>query len=304
MEKIKIAVLYTCHNRIDKTCIAVKSLINSINYYNNHSNTIVSFKVFLTDDGCSDGTAEAVSKLLPPDLLSIIQSDGNAFWAGGMRIAWNNAICNNSNYDFYLLLNDDTVLQHNCIEELLKTNDYSISKYKKAGVYTGFVCSPTNPNHITYGAKTYDKGIWGRARDIYPNGKVQECKMPNANILLVSKSVFDKIGILSDLYIHGAADWDYGLRASNAGFPVLTTTCTCGICEFDHDTAEKEAKKVINLSITDRKSFLDKPTKQYRDSLTFFKKYNKTKYAIVYIAYYINLFFPYLFYKLLKLRGH
>jgi glycosyltransferase involved in cell wall biosynthesis len=49
---IKIAVLITCHNRIQKTQTCLKSLFKQKKIEN------INLKVFLVDDGSTDGTKE------------------------------------------------------------------------------------------------------------------------------------------------------------------------------------------------------------------------------------------------------
>ena len=282
----------------------MEHVLKACSTYNNSHDEHIFLSFFITDDKCTDGTPDALKKVLQNERLTIISADGSAYWAGGMRLAWKKALEQEETYDFYLLLNDDTMMNEDCFSMLIDTNQYSLSHFNKEGVYAAFVHDPNDKDIITYGAKKYRKGVFSSAVDMVPNGCPQRCTLTNANILLVSKYVCERIGILSDEYIHGAADWDYGIRASNAGFPVLTTSYACGTCKKDHDNAEEEANKVIPMNVKDRKKIIDKPTRQYKDSLTFFKKYNKVKYVMLCLAYYMNIYTPRVFYKLFKFRGH
>lgn len=261
--------------------------------------------MFLTDDGCTDGTSEAVLNEFKDRNIIIVRSDGNAYWAGGMRIAWRKAIDSEPNGDFFLLINDDTYFKKNCIVELFKTNAYAKAEYGVGGIYTGFVSSFEDESVILYGAKKYINSLFAKSINVIPTGVPQLCELVNANILLVSKNVVDKIGILDDEFIHAAADADYGIRAHRAGLPVLTTSCVCGYSEFDHDNSKAEAAKVINMSFAERKTYLNKPNiKQYHDSLVVYKRYFKVKYVLYVMSYYLNLFFPSIYYKLYQKRGH
>ena len=71
---MRIAAIITCHNRKEKTLVCLKSLFQIIQ----------NIDVFLTDDGSTDGTSEAVKKIYPQ--VNIIQGDGNLFWSRGMYI--------------------------------------------------------------------------------------------------------------------------------------------------------------------------------------------------------------------------
>lgn len=300
-----IAVLLTCFNRKAKTVRALNTLKTGLQRYNTTHIDQVAISIFLTDDGCSDGTAEAAVAAAAPIPIQIVEADGNAYWAGGMRLAWRAALASGHHFDMYLLINDDTEFKDNFIEELIATHQFAIAKYGKGGVYAGFISSPDDENDIIYGAKEYSKSIMSKAIDLKPQGVPQECSMTNANILMVAKNVVEDIGILDEAFIHGAADMDYGMRARRAGFPVLTTSRVCGYNVYDHDHGGDERIKVMKMNFKERKEFINKPhIKQYHDSLTYFKRYDKIRYAIVACMYYLNLYWPSLYYKIYESRGH
>lgn len=300
---MKIAVLLTCFNRKLQTLSCLENVLNACNKYNSEHTNKINLSFFITDDKCTDGTPDVVKDFLKTEDLTIIPADGNAYWAGGMRLAWRKALESDS-FDFYLLLNDDTKINEDCFKILMDTHSYCISHFGKEGVYTAFINDPDDKNRITYGAKEYKKGLFYKAADMLPTGIPQECTMPNANILMVSKKVCASVGILSDDYIHGGADWDYGFLCKNAGFPVLTTSHVCGACKNDHKNASEEAKLVKKMTIKERKKFVNRPTREYRDGFTFLKKYNKVRYLMLCVAYVMNIYMPNIYYKLLQMRGH
>lgn len=58
---IKIATIITCFNRKDKTTSCLAHLFEATKNYNiQHSQLPIELAIFLTDDGCTDGTAYAV----------------------------------------------------------------------------------------------------------------------------------------------------------------------------------------------------------------------------------------------------
>lgn len=105
INKAKIAVIMTCFNRRETTLACLRALHQQTN----------TFDVFLTDDGSSDGTAEAIKAEFPQ--VNILQGNGNLFWVGGMRLAFGEAIKNS--YNYYLWLNDDTFLETDTLDKLL-----------------------------------------------------------------------------------------------------------------------------------------------------------------------------------------
>ena len=296
-----IAVLLTCHNRKEKTREAISSLLAAREKFVKDSSCSLSLSFFVTDDGCIDGTKQMLMHDFPNESIEIVHADGNAYWAGGMRLSWKRALECNREWNFFLLINDDVVFFDNVFHDLFKTHKYCVYKYGIGGVYSGFVSDKNNPTKILYGAKEY-KSFLSHIYDILPNNVPQECSMTNANILLVCKNVVDSIGILDDEYIHGGADWDYGMRANKAHLPVLTTYGVCGFSENDHDTNREERNRVVMMKLAERKSFLNRPNREYHDAFVFFKRYNLMRYVILKGAYSLNLFFPRLFYFLNELR--
>ena len=133
---MKISVLMTVHNRKEKTLTCLDNLFRQ-KVPNN-----ISIDVYLTDDGCTDGTPEAV-KITYPN-VHIIKGDGNLFWNRGMYLAWANA--EKFNYDFYIWLNYDTFLFENSLSYLLES-------YKSLGgncIIAGATCSKINSSETTY----------------------------------------------------------------------------------------------------------------------------------------------------------
>ena len=60
---IKVAVILTCHNRKDKTVTCLEHLFLVFDDYIKKSHNLIGLDVFLTDDGCTDGTVETVKDI-------------------------------------------------------------------------------------------------------------------------------------------------------------------------------------------------------------------------------------------------
>jgi len=241
---MNIAVLLTCFNRKEKTLQALDKLTQA---YNTVAEK-VSVKIYLTDDGSTDGTGDAVKEKFPNAV--ILKGNGNLFWAGGMRNSWNKAI-NSDNYDGYLLLNDDTNVYEDVFDQLMMSNQHSIKKYGKGGIYIGSTRDSEN-GLLTYGGAKLTHKFWFKYNFLEPNGNFQECELGNANIMFVAADVIKQIGILSKGYIHGVADYDYTLKAVNKNIPVFITPNYCGNCKNDHkeiytDFSTKKLKERIEL---------------------------------------------------------
>lgn len=211
-----IAVLVTCHNRREKTLKCLTHLFsNELWSSDNHK-----MEVFLVDDGSTDGTGEAVRSKFPE--VHVIKGTGNLFWNQGMRLAWNVASMH-YNYNYYLWLNDDTFLEKNALENIIDDYKEVLKKENNAVILIGACKESKGSNTFSYGGRN-DNG------PVIPNGKLQQCKYINGNIVLISRRVFEKIGFLSHEYTHTMGDIDYGLRAKKEGIKCYTTKKFIGTC--------------------------------------------------------------------------
>ena len=72
----KIAVLLTVFNRKNKTLLCLDSLMNTYM----KANVPIEIKVFITDDGCTDGTSEAILRRNYDLPIKILMGDGSLYW--------------------------------------------------------------------------------------------------------------------------------------------------------------------------------------------------------------------------------
>lgn len=299
---IKIATIITCHNRKVKTLACLKSLCQSRDTYNQESENKIELFIYITDDGCTDGTADAIRNSFPSEHINILQGDGNLYWAGGMRFAWKDALKRHYEWDFYLLLNDDTNVLEGCFQELLKTHNYCLEIYQRSGLYSGITCSAKAPHRLTYGGDVWVNKFLGTMRRLDRSDKPQKCDLTNANILLVPSDVVDKIGIFYHKYIHDNADSDYSHYANTHGIPVLVTAEYCGKCDDDHPDREEQQRIVCSLSLKERKKYFNNPIHSSKDYLIYRSRVTPFRYPIVLLGRFLNLYFPKIYYKLEKGR--
>lgn len=299
MQKYDIAVILTCFNRKAKTIACLEGLYSAQKTF---SDAEISLSVYLTDDGCTDGTPQAVCDTFKHKDITIMQGDGNMYWAGGMRFAWNEALKKKDKWDFYLLLNDDTTPMDNMFHELIDAHNYSLQTFGKPGIYSGVTCDIDNPEIITYGGTVWINRFFGTERRVSPNGKPTEVDKTNANILLVSKEVVSTIGIFYEGFIHGAADYDYSIHAKKTGFTVLITSHVCGKCERDHRSAKEELNKIIEMTASERKRYYSNPVHSSKDTLTSQRRNTPFTYPRVWLSFLLKEKCPYILYWLSRLR--
>lgn len=205
-----IAVLLTVFNRRDKTIECLDNL------FKQKLPSDYTLEVFLTNDGCTDGTPETVHSNFPN--VHIIDGDGSLFWNRGMYTAWKKA-ANTRPYDYYLWLNDDTFIYDGAIEYMLD----SLNKLGGDCILAGATCSPNDSSFTTYSGFV-DKKM------LQVDGTFQRVKKFNGNFVLIPRSVFKKLGFNDPYYRHSFGDIDYGLRANKIGIPCYITSKHIGTC--------------------------------------------------------------------------
>ena len=275
-----IAVLLTCYNRREKTICCLKSFFEATkpNHYE--------FTVFLVDDNSQDGTSLIVKKLFPE--VNILKGDGNLFWAGGMRLAWETAIQTKS-FDAYLLINDDVNLDSEFLLRVLRTDEFIQKNTGRKGIYSSSTID--NFEHkITYGGeKIINYYFYVKKIKLLPKDFPHECDLTNANILWVSREVIHQIGIFDKKFTHGIADYDFSLRAKKNGFPVFLTPGVGGKCIDDHGVNWASQK----TSLKERIKFLKSPKGlAYREYLYFINKHFPLYLPYAFIMLWLKTFFP------------
>lgn len=195
---MKIAAILTCFNRKEKTMACLDSFLK----------ICPDADVYLTNDGCTDGTPQAVAAQFPS--IHIIEGSGNLFWSRGMYTAWKEAI--KGNYDYYLWLNDDIELYPDFMDELMACEQWGGGNC----IISGLIADKES-HKIIYGGTDANKILYKEAMN------PQEIKHMNGNVVLIPQSIVDKIGIMDPKLHHDLGDVDYGLTAIEHGFKVYTT---------------------------------------------------------------------------------
>ncbi len=292
---MNIAAILTCHNRKDKTIECISCLLKAVKQFNSvnvHKSNFIFLKIFLTDDGCTDGTADAVRELCKEQELCIIQGDGNCYWAGGMILAWEEALKEKGKWEYYLLLNDDTYMLPDCFNQLIEAREYCAKTFGKEGIYSGITCDTNDKGLTTYGGSVHTNYLLGHIRLVNPTGEPQHCDMANSNIMFVHHSVVERIGIFRKGFDHSAADYDYSMTAIKKGFPVLVTSGYCGICEYDHHDHKEEKQKILSMTLEQRKKFYDNPLNSYKDKLRVVRRHTPFRYPIALFGCLIKIYTP------------
>ena len=211
---MKVAVLIASHNRKITTIGCLSRLLPQLGE---------DARVYLVDDGSTDGTAVAVAGL-KDNRINVIYGDGRLYWAKSMRKAWGAAVAERQDWDGFLSLNDDTELKPNAIVQLLAVNDGEkivVGELKNAS------------GEIVYGLR--EGGLF------------------TGNCVLVPRKVYERLGMICGDYSHAWADSDYAMRAKLEGIGVVSA----GVVGKAEGHSNRPSLK--GLSLKDRMALLRHP---------------------------------------------
>ena len=228
-----IAVILTVHDRCDCTISCLNSLSQGIQ---------MDFDVYMTDDGCTDGTPEKVHELFPD--VNILKGDGNLYWNRGMCLAFEAALA--IGYNYYLWINDDTIVVPGFLKELI----VYAQQMNNNAIVCG-VCIDPDSKDRTYGV--YTKNV----KPLPISEEIQTGYFSCGNLLLIPSQVTSVLGNIDNYFRHSLGDFDYCGRAVKAGFKVIQSPGYLAYCRR-HTELPKWRDK--NYSLKERLNHLYSPT--------------------------------------------
>jgi GT2 family glycosyltransferase len=198
----------------------------------------VNLRAQLVDDGSTDGTADAVRRAF--SWVQVHAADGTLYWARAMHRAFGQAL--RDSHSHYLWLNDDTMLAPDALARLLATAQERRSAVGAPVIVVGS-CVDEGSGQPSYGGQQRGSG-WRRSRFtlVPPSQQPQRMATMDGNIVLISAEAAERVGNLDPAFEHAMADYDYGLRAAQAGVQVWLAPGVHGRCSGNpaagsfHDT--------------------------------------------------------------------
>lgn len=194
---MRILAIFTCYNRRELTERSMKLLAE---------NKEVTFDYVVVNDGSTDGTAEMLVSL--PYQVDVINGDGGLFWNRGMHKAIEYAKEKYPNYEYYMLMNDDTKFVPGIFDKMLP-------QLEPDAVMVGAICG--EEGELSYGGIKYVKGI--KYKKYGPEAQDIHFDTFNANSVIVPHDIFMQVSI-DPFYQHSIGDFDYGLQISKKGYAI------------------------------------------------------------------------------------
>ena len=184
---MKVLAIFTCYNRRELTRQSMELLGQNKN---------VTFDYVIVNDGSTDGTDEMLAAM--PYEIDLINGDGGLFWNRGMYEAIEHAKKAHPDYEYYMLMNDDTKFVPGIFDEMLPL-------FAPDKVMVGAMCG--DDGRMSYGGIKYVKGI--KYKKYGPEAQDICFDTFNANCAIIPHDIFMKVSI-DPFYQHSIGDFDYG----------------------------------------------------------------------------------------------
>jgi GT2 family glycosyltransferase len=172
--------------------------------------------VVVVDNGSTDGSADYLSVRFPD--LVILRNPVNLGFTGGSNQGIRHALENNA--DYILLLNNDTVVDRECVSHLVDAAESS----RRYGALNPKIYYSDPPDRLWYagGAFSLWRGVaqhWGRKSvDRGQYNALREVTYVSGCALLVRASVLRTVGLLDETLFIYAEDADLSVRIRKAGY--------------------------------------------------------------------------------------
>lgn len=207
-----IAIILVNYNGFDDTVACVQSILKS---------KYKEYKIILVDNGSKDKEKIKRDEFLDAN-TDIVISDENLGFSGGNNLGINYA---KEKYDpeYYLLLNNDTVIVENTLSELMAHSNL----VEKTGLVTGKIYYYSKPEATWYAGGIFnfntgiaDQPILGADESSTKNGCI-EVTFATGCVMLLHKNLIAQIGLLDEDYFLYAEDTDYCCRIMQAGYKLV-----------------------------------------------------------------------------------
>ncbi len=212
----EIFIITINYNQSKYTADCVASLLDS---------TQTNFKAFVLDNGSSEINYNLLTDLLPKDNRIILERvKSNLGYVGGINFALNYG--KNLAPNYYVILNNDTIVDKTSLAALLKT----IKKYNDRAIVAGKVYEMDTPEIIqTIGTKFTNRRYLkeyspGKGEvDCGKYEKEEEMDIIDDILWIMPANIIEEVGLYSKFFYYGGEQADFVLRAKAKGYKLIYT---------------------------------------------------------------------------------
>ncbi len=267
-----VYIILVNFNGAKDTIECIKSL-NNINYEN--------FKIVVVDNKSFD---EDKLKLKEADVkFHLIESNENLGFAGGNNLGIKYAIDNNAN--FVLLLNNDTLVHKDFLNELIKYTETNVGVIGPKILYYPDVSKIWFAGGMINWFKFIGQHFGEKQEDNGQFNTLKEVDFVTGCCMLIDSNVFKKVGLLPEGYFMYFEDVDFCVKVKDAGYKLIYNPNSEIYHKVSISSGGEESPFIVKYS--------------NRNRLKFMKKY---KYKVSFTMYMLSITYFYItrFIKIIK----
>lgn len=242
----KVAIVIPVYNRREITLQGLRSLARV-------DKTGLDVRIFIVDDGSTDGTSDAIRKNFPDVVL--IQGDGTLHYAAGTNRGIEAAL--EWGAEFVATMNDDAVFHDQLLQRLIDTTEAN-----PRSIIGGLLLLWDEPHKVFQVGQTWDtlKGGWVIPDDLTAFNVPQtafrvECLV--GNCLMLPAASIREIGLMDEKrFPHGWGDAQWMARFAKAGWNLLVEPKAYVWCEpntYPKPLHEMSRSKILRTLFLDKR---------------------------------------------------
>ena len=232
-----VAVITINYNHADDSIKCIQSILES---------TYKNYLLFAVDNGSNENDFEMLNNFsCVSEKIKLNRLQENKGYVGGVNFGLK--IASEFDPEYYLIMNNDTLIDKNAIVELVHT----AQNHNNNCIVSGKVYNMDEPDTLQYIGQwcrshkkldypSYVKG--GREKDTGKYENEMEMGMLDDIFWLFSKDVFQKVGYYSTYFFLYGEQNDYALRAISNGVKLIYTP-NAKIWHYQHLTTASGQKK-------------------------------------------------------------
>lgn len=262
-----ISIILINYNGANDTIQCIKSL-EKITHKN--------YRIIIVDNCSTDYSVKLIIEQLN-DKCILIESKINGGFSSGNNIGIKEAM--RLGTDYILLLNNDTEVEPNFINEMLKVH----KNRENVGIVSCKMMYYDNKDYIWFGGGYFDINTFNVGHESYKcidscENDIREITFSTGCCMLIGVDVINKVGLLDEKYFMYFEDADYCIRVSDNNYKIIYNPNAVIYHKVSAASGGEESAFYLEWTTRNRLIFMNK----------FKAKINKYKYVKLKIKVYIK----------------
>lgn len=258
VKPVRLAIVSPVHNRRELTLQCLRSLAQI-------DQTGLDVSIFIVDDGCTDGTAEAIRESFPD--VNLVAGTGELWYTAGTNLGVVAALKHKP--DYVLCINDDSIFDEKCIQRLIEC-----ARHNERSVVGGLLLLWDQPHRVFQVAPVWKtwKGGWQhwQQQTVWTVPQTPwEVDLIVGNSILYPVAVFAEAGMMNPRVSAQYGDAEYTTRLKKLGWRLIIEPRARVFCQPNAEhipVTSRPINKQIELLFTKRSSGMN-IMHQFRQSI-------------------------------------